>query len=146
MIFPLHAKLIKSRFHGTKHQKLKIWWFLNFLGPGAPYFFILLNQITSNKSRKKSGKILGKIISMEIRESKFSIFLSFRFPQKCFPNFSRDVHWFFLDLIEVFWSNKMKKYGLPGPKKLRNDKKSRFWRLIWWNRHFIKSIWSRKNK
>ena len=33
----------------------------------------------------------------------------------------------------------MKKYGAPRPKTARNDEKSRFWRLIWWNRDILLS-------
>ena len=47
--------------------------------------------------------------------SNISKFLSFRFLRKIcsiFPGMFPD----FLDLIQVILSNKMKKYGLPGPK------------------------------
>ena len=52
-----------------------------------------------------------------VKVSGISKFLSFRFSQKMFSQFFQGCSLIFLDLIEVFWFNKMKKYGLPGPKR-----------------------------
>ena len=79
-----------------------------------------------------------------LKVSKISKFLSCRIRRKMFPIFSRDVPWFFLDLIQVFWSNKMKKYGLPEPQTPMIHEMLSFRPLMPWNRHFISSIWRRK--
>ena len=52
----------------------------------------------------------------------FKIFES----QISIDNLFQDVPGFFLDFFEVFWYDKMKKYGVPGPQSSRNHEKSRF--------------------
>ena len=74
-----------------------------------------------------------------------------RFPKLCFfdsqisttnifVEISREVPCFFSIFLEVFWSNEMKKYRLPGPKTLRNHEMLIFRRLMPWNLHFMSSI------
>ena len=59
MIFLLHFGEMKCRFHGIRHRKLNIPSFIDVLGSGSAYFFILLDQNTLKKPRK-SGNIPGK--------------------------------------------------------------------------------------
>ena len=76
--------------------------------------------------------------------SKISKFLSFRFSQQNIFPFFPGMLWFFLDLIEVILSNKMKKYGLPEPKTSRIHEMLSFRCLLPWNRDFISLAWRRK--
>ena len=79
------------------------------------------------ENSKRKAKVFG-----------ISKFLSFRFSRKMFSHFFLSwCNW-------SFWSNKMKKYGLPEPKTLRIHEILSFRCLMPWNRHFISSIWRRK--
>ena len=80
--------------------------------------FIILSYY--NYQKFKNSKF-QKFKKWTLKVSKISKFLSFRIPQKLFSHFFQGCSLIFLDSIQVFWSNKMKKYGLPEPKSLRND-------------------------
>ena len=101
-------------------------------------FLIIRNSRFQNFRNSKNG------------HPRFPRFRKFRkswvseFSEECFPIFSRDVPWFFLDLIQVILSNKMKKYGLPEPKTSIIHEMLSFRPLMQWNRDFISSICSRK--
>ena len=66
------------------------------------------------------------------------------FLRKIFSQCSQGCSLFFLDSIEVFWFNKMKKYGLPGPKTSIIHEMLSFRCLMPWNRDFISLAWRRK--
>ena len=97
-------------------------------------FLIIKNQI-SKFQKFKTGRL---------RFPKFQNSWDSDFFEKCFPIFSRDVPWFFLDLIQVILSNKMKKYGLPGPNTSIIHAMLSFWYLMPWNRDFMNLAWRRK--
>ena len=61
-----------------------------------------------------------------------------------FPICSRVCSLIFLDVIQVFWCNKMKKYGLPEPKTSIIHEMLSFRPLMPWNRDFISLPWRRK--
>ena len=98
-------------------------------------FLISKNPGFLNFKNSKSG---------QLRFPKFRKFWSSEFFEKYFPIFSRGLPWFFLDLIQVIPPNKMKKYGLPEPKTLRNHEMLSFRCLMPWNRDFISLPWRRK--
>ena len=119
-----YQKSRNSEFQNSKNGHFMFFMNSSFLiskNPGILNFknsrsgFIISNQQKSRNSEfQKFKKWTPKV-------SKISKFLSSRFRRNCFSHFFQGCSLIFLDLIKVFWSNKMKKYGLPGPKTLRND-------------------------
>ena len=99
--------------------------------------FIIFNYQKFKNSKFQKNK------KWTLKVSKKSKFLKFRILRKYFP-FFQGCSLIFLDLVQVIPQNKMKKYGLPGPKTSRNDEILSFRPLMPWNRHFISSIWRRK--
>ena len=100
--------------------------------------FIISNYQKSGILNFKNSK------SGHLRFPKFRNFWSSEFFEISFPIFSRDVPWFFLDLIQVILFNKMKKYGLPEPKTLIIHEMLSFRCLMPRNRDFISLPWRRK--
>ena len=64
---------------------------------------------------------IQKFKNWKAKVSKISKFLRFGIRRKIFSQKIQGCSLIFLDLIQVILSNKMKKYGLPEPKTLRND-------------------------
>ena len=106
--------------------------------------FIILKDSSFLIVKKSDFKISKVQKNGRLRFPKFWNSWVSDFFETNFPICSRDVPWFFLDLIQVFLSNKMQKYGLPEPKTLRIHEMLSFRPLMQWNRHFISSIWRRK--
>ena len=94
-IFLLHAKLIKSRFHGIRHRKLNISWIIDVLGSGSPYFCILLDQNTSIKSRKNQETSLEKMGKLFLWKSETQEFQNFRNLRCPFLIFGIQNSWIF---------------------------------------------------
>ena len=105
------------------------------------HHFIILSYYNYQKFGSSE---IPKFKKWKAKVSKNSKILKFRFLRKMFSPFSRDVPWFFLDLIQVILSNKLKKYGLPGPKTLIIHEMLSFRCLMPWNRDFISLPWRRK--
>ena len=71
--------------------------------------------IMSNYQKSKNSEF-QKFKNWTPKVSKISKLLSFIFLRKMFAHFFQGCSLIFLALIQIFWSDKMKKYGLPGPK------------------------------
>ena len=75
LIFPLHFGLIKSRFHYFRSPKLQISWFLSVSTrhqAPKPTLFIFGETRTPKKNQEKIWEHPGKILSIEIWDSKIS--------------------------------------------------------------------------
>ena len=100
-------------------------------------------QLTSFPILKKSGILNFKNSKMDNSGFLNFAFFEFHISTKYFPRFPRmfpDVSWF----VQTFWSNKMKKYGVAGPKISIIHEMLSFRCLMPWNRHFISLAWRRK--
>ena len=116
---------------------------LNFKNSKNGHFMIFMNSsflISKNPGILNfKNSISGHIRFPNFRNSWVSDFVEISFPIS-----SRDVPWFFLELIQIILSNKMKKYGLPGPKTSIIHDMLSFWCLMQWNWDFMSLAWRRK--
>ena len=97
------------------------------------HIIIIKNPGIQNFQNLKNGRL---------RFPKFRFFWVSDFHTHIFPCVPRMSLIFLIRL--TFWSNKMKKYGLPEPKKSTIHELLSFRCLMTWNRDFISSIWRRK--
>ena len=74
--------------------------------------------ISSNYQKIRNSKF-QKFKNWKAKVSKISKFLSFRILQKMRSHFVQGCSLIFSWFFQVFWSNKMKKYGLPEPKIMK---------------------------
>ena len=131
------------------HKTSKTQHFMNYwcFWSWKPVFLHFITQSYFKQIQKKSGSILGKILSVgmwELKSSKISKFLKFRILRKMFSQKIQGCSLIFLDLIQVILFNKMKKYGLPEPKTSIIHEMLSFRPLMPWNRDFISLPWRRK--
>ena len=115
---------------------------LNFQNSKTGHFMISMNssflisknpEILNFKNSKSGDLRFPKFQKIEYFNSHISI-----------DNISPGCSQIFLDFFQIILLNKMKKYGLSGPKTLRNDEMLSFRCLMPWNRHFISLPWRRK--
>ena len=83
------------------------------------HHFIILSYYNYQKIRNSE---IQKFKKWTLKVSQISKFMRFRIIRKIFFHFSQGRSLIFLDLIQVFWSNKMKKYGPPRPNSWNVDK------------------------
>ena len=101
-----------------------------------------IQKWATNVSETKTTRTLNfKNKNWTAKVSELSKLLSFRFPQKYVSQMFPD---FVLICFQVIRCNKMKKYGLTGPKTSIIHEMLSFPCLMPWNRHDISSICRRK--